>query len=574
MGAVTSRRLILALALTNAALYSCLLPLWEGFDEPFHYGYIEAISAWGEIPVFDKTPLSTEIRESFSLVPLSRLLSRVFADGISFEQWRVLTPEEKKQRRQKLIALSSEARSQRSKVPNYEAQQTPLAYVLLAPFDLLLFHASLPTRILLLRLIAAASSTILLYLATCKLVEILGLDIGFRLALFACVYESQMLWASIAHVGNDFLAIPLTLAFVTWLAVVIKCGRSKDLLILAALFGAGLLAKAYFLTFGLLFAAIIIREAIRRVIPKKIVALSLALPFFIAGPWYLRNLVIYGSVSGTQQNLAGIGPLQAAAALPHIHWLTSAADFTRWSLWTGNWSFLAFSKGTLNVEAILLLTPCLLYLLWYRKVSEAELWILAGCACFLFGLIYQTCVTWVHTKGASTAPEPWYAQGILPCIWALCFRALQGSAKGADTCRQAAEERPRPLGGAPETAPVLRAFLNSGFFGRVWAALLCLISAWIAAVTYGAKLPLYYAGGFTRATLSNVLRWWTTNPSQQLRFVILGPVPLLYSLLLLFSVLLTAVTAMAVVTLFDASQRPSKHATSAAPDPRPVVTAD
>ena len=32
--------LLIAYGAANALLYATLLPLWEGFDEPFHYSYV------------------------------------------------------------------------------------------------------------------------------------------------------------------------------------------------------------------------------------------------------------------------------------------------------------------------------------------------------------------------------------------------------------------------------------------------------------------------------------------------------------------------------------------------------
>jgi hypothetical protein len=64
--------LVLAFALVNATLYSCFLPLWEGFDEPFHYGYVQSLSADGRFPVFGRATVSVEIDQSFNDVPLPR----------------------------------------------------------------------------------------------------------------------------------------------------------------------------------------------------------------------------------------------------------------------------------------------------------------------------------------------------------------------------------------------------------------------------------------------------------------------------------------------------------------------
>jgi len=35
---------LLAYGLLNATLYTGLLPLWEGFDEPFHFAYVQQLA--------------------------------------------------------------------------------------------------------------------------------------------------------------------------------------------------------------------------------------------------------------------------------------------------------------------------------------------------------------------------------------------------------------------------------------------------------------------------------------------------------------------------------------------------
>ncbi|MBV9613628.1 MAG: hypothetical protein JO091_14230, partial [Acidobacteriaceae bacterium] len=235
----------------------------------------------------------------------------------------------------------------------------------------------------------------------------------------------------------------------------------------------------------------------------------------IAMPWYVHNLFLYDSFSATQQSVAGVGLRQAVSALTRINWLASAAEFALWSLWTGNWSFTAFSRNTLNFELLLLLAALATYVAQFRRMPQAELWVLAACGCFLLGLIYQTCVTWVHTHGVSTHPEPWYGQGVIACLWVLCAMGL-------------------------ETANVA---------GRIVAIALCLVSAWIAELTYVAKLLPYYGGMHARSTWHTVWNWWQANPEHALQAIVLAPVPMVYALLGAFSIMLAAVTALAVYRL-------------------------
>jgi hypothetical protein len=212
-----SNKVILALALLDAALYCCVLPLWEGFDEPFHYAYVESIAHSHTIPVVNRTAISLEIRESLNTVPLSRLLSRAISGSLSFEEWSKLTEAQKLVRHNKLQSLSRVLAVRPDTIANYEAQQAPLAYLIYIPFDWILSGLSLPSRILFLRLLGTIAATALMFFVVTQLNAAIALTGVFRIASLAVIFEGQMLWASIAHVSNDLLAVPLTLWFLTLL---------------------------------------------------------------------------------------------------------------------------------------------------------------------------------------------------------------------------------------------------------------------------------------------------------------------------------------------------------------------
>lgn len=369
-----------------------------------------------------------------------------------------------------------------------------------------------------LRLIAAVLSALLLYLGLNKLCALLAVPDMFALAAMSCIFGSQMLRATVAHIANDYLAVPLTTLFLVWLMKFAEGKGRRDLLILALLWGAGLLTKAYFLAFAPVFVACIF-------VHKQL--LSLAVPVIIAGPWYLHNLLLYGSFTGTQQAVAGIGFMQALAAVPRIPWASSTLAFLHWSVWTGNWSFLSFSKMTVNVELILLGVALLLYLRRFREFSAAEWWALAACACFVAGLVYQTWVTYVHTHGASLFAEPWYWQGVVCFLWVLAFRGVA----------------------------------QSGMAGRALALMLILLCAWIAAITYVAKLFPLYGGAFQRATWGRVWAWWTSHPAQDLSGVALAPPYVLYALLTLLQLILAAQIALIAAALIASSSPPRSRST-------------
>ena len=115
-------------------LYSIVLPVWAGFDEPFHYGYVQTLSTDASIPRLGTTTISQEIRESLRWTPISRLLHDAMPGSTSLETWAQLSEGERQGRLAKLGALRWELGQRASEIKNYEAQQAPLAYALLGRF--------------------------------------------------------------------------------------------------------------------------------------------------------------------------------------------------------------------------------------------------------------------------------------------------------------------------------------------------------------------------------------------------------------------------------------------------------
>jgi hypothetical protein len=510
--ATSSSRWLILFACLQAVLYCSVLPLFEGFDEPFHFAYVESLVRRHQFPVTRETPVSQEIEDAMRDTPVSRLLSQALPGAISFEQWTRTSESDRSARLDRLRRIPQSARNVQGSTLSYEAQQAPLAYLLLAPIDAALGPLRLPGRVLVLRLLGALVSAIFIVWGLDLLGRELAISSSFRFAGIAFALQTQMLWASVAHVGNDQLAITLTIWFLLRLVITVKRPSEANCFFLAALLAAGLLAKAYFLAFVPLVAALLVWLVLKRRIAWGPAFASLALAGLVAGPWYLRNVLLYNSISGTQQGAAGIGAGKALAALTHINWIASSAVFARWSLWTGNWSFTAFSHGVLNFELIVLAAAFLSAVALRRPWHAADGWLLAAALLFAASLIYQTGVTWVESHGASTHPEPWYAQGILACFLMFCFGGLE----------------------------------RSGRTGRAAAVLLAFIAAWISLLTYAAKLLPYYGGGVTRSNLRALWRWWTAHPSQDLDLVLPVPPALVYVLLVCFA---AAVIAVSVRTL-------------------------
>jgi hypothetical protein len=181
---------LLLYGVLHAVLYSSLLPLWEGFDEAFHYGYVQELAVHSRFPVNNR--------------------------------------------------------------------------------------------------------------ATWTLGGKLDLPSGYRQAAVLLVLSTQMVYAAAAHVANDWLSIPL--APLLFLAALRFDERrdTRSASLLAITLSAGLLAKAYFLAFApFTFGLVAWRN-------RRSLAVFAAIAGLCAGPWYLRNWMLYGNIRGLQPSVASI----------------------------------------------------------------------------------------------------------------------------------------------------------------------------------------------------------------------------------------------------------------------------
>jgi hypothetical protein len=83
---VRIRRAILLFGLVNARLYSALLPLWEGFDEAFHYAYVETLWQDRQFPVLGRTLIPRDVSLSFEFAPLSHVVRQTISNGTTVPQ--------------------------------------------------------------------------------------------------------------------------------------------------------------------------------------------------------------------------------------------------------------------------------------------------------------------------------------------------------------------------------------------------------------------------------------------------------------------------------------------------------
>ncbi len=487
-----ARLLLIAYALVNAVLYSVLLPLWEGFDEPFHFAYVQQLGDGQGLPDARTARLSREVGASLLLAPASQAVKQNLPQVTSYTQYFSWPAPRRAEDRQRLRDIPTELRWQPSELLNYEAHQPPLAYTLLAAPERLLARFSLPVRVAMLRIIAAVAGSLLLLSGAEQLFRQLDVRDPYKTVALFCLLSCQMTWATIAHVGNDSLAVPIAVWALVALNILGKSPGRRAAAVAAVALATGLLTKAYFLAFvPLLVGLCVVRRRWHELAIASVIICGLA------GPWYARNLVRYGVLAGTQEARAGIDLPTVLRVAPTVDWPAVIWSSVRVSLWTGNNSFSTFSANTLNLMTV---TSLAALLLWVASRHASAEWItLSYCVLFVLALGYAAIVSHIYTHGAANGPSPWYAQVLLAPLLGL---ALLGAGRW-----------PR--------------------LGRFVAAFLVLEFGYMLVATYAVKLIPLYGGYGGRTSLVGVatlyshrLRMLATN----LNTVALAPAAVIFAL--------------------------------------------
>ncbi len=464
------RYLFLPFLLSNAILYSLALPLWEGFDEPFHYANVQQAGVCRCLPDAARATLSQEVAASLALAPGSHIVKRNLPQVRTYAEFLALPVAERSAIRDRLRSIPVSDRWIGSPTPNYEAHQAPLAYWMMAAVDVAAGEQPLWRRVLLLRVLVAISGALLLAYAASALAKELGASQTGRDVLLFCLFTTQMTWATIAHVANDWLALPLAVGAMASLLAYARLRTARAAIGTALVHGLGLLTKAYFLAFlPVLLGVCLYKSGVRRT------ALVAAIVVLTGGWWYERNLRLYGSLSAMQESRQGVTARAMRTAAGKINWTRTLYTSAHMGLWTGNNSFFSFSASTIG---LLLLVWIALLGLWASSSPRGPDWIVATYVLlFLGALAYVTVLTHVSTGGAARVPSPWYTQVIVTPLYAL---GILGA------CR-----RPRA--------------------GRVLLRLLVALSAYVLLATYVVKLIPHYAGFAGAMPVSRLMAVYTAQ---------------------------------------------------------------
>ncbi len=371
--------LLAAFSAAAALCWVALVPIWDGFDEPLHYGYIQALRTELALPTLGHTRLTPEVWSSLLRTPVSPAVKVNYPMLTTFGEARG--------------GMRASTVAQPGTPLNYEAHQAPLIYILLAPAEAVLAQTGVPIawRVRILRFCLLAVAMLLFWRISDFSVH--------RSAIFFVIVTTEMFLACCGRIANEALAIPI----LVWLFF--EAERRSRLAI--GLLVAGLLVKAYFLAF-----VPVVTWRLRQ--RWRLLLLGSVLPAL----WYARNLALYGNVSGMQEQLKPINAAELFQAAIGLPWKASLGETYRGALWMANNSLNQWSVWQVNVVIGILLTAA-----WYsiRQDKTRRNWLLAFGGSYVMALAYAAVQTFAATKGVSTAASPWYATPLWLLIVVVIF---------------------------------------------------------------------------------------------------------------------------------------------------------
>jgi len=349
-----SRRLLFVLWLcfvVRGCFYSALLPLWEGYDEPFHFAFIQYVVAHGGLPV-PTTPVSREVQQSLHLLPLSweERLHRLQPPFSTEDSYWQLSEADRNALEQQVRGIPPQWGSQPGTAPAlYEAQQAPLYYWIMAAPLRLASGRPLATRIMLIRVLGVLLASLFIPIAFAAGRRFFSADapaLG-TVAVIICMPE---LMINISRVGNESLAIVFYSLLTLLLFLAVRPGHSRWLISAGVALGLGLLTKAYFLFAIPALLSVAIYLAWRYASERKQIllntAVGLVLAALISFASYWRNRVVTGNWSGEQD-----AAVAARSSLPHllitaahVNWISGVNSVLISHTWFGGWSFLHLPK--------------------------------------------------------------------------------------------------------------------------------------------------------------------------------------------------------------------------------------
>jgi hypothetical protein len=397
--------------IAGATFFVLMMPLGEGFDELWHFAYIQRVAQLRSVPASHASHLSKEALTFLRLHPVPWAVHTNFPTLFrSYEEyWQ--DPDSERSALDEQIADLRFAGAY-PEIPNdtsaqYESHQPPLYYLLAAPvFAVCSRYFSFVHTFSAMRLFSVLlASTIvpaMFLLAQAALKDFRG-----AAGAVALLIVFPGLYPSVTRVSNDALVLPLACWCLFSLIRLLEKSTPLRLVGLQALVIAGLWTKAFFIP---IFAGVVLCL----ICAGRLRATAFVLVFSLLGmPWYIGNFVHSHTITGLPEEISlTTSTITTVQALSGINWINLCRVLRSSHIWTGNWSFLSVRVWMYQV----VFGTFVFGIIGLLRGRLRNPWaIMALGICYLVsiaGLIYYATIEFRYA-GVSVA-EGWYLAPMIP----------------------------------------------------------------------------------------------------------------------------------------------------------------
>jgi hypothetical protein len=390
-----------------------LTPLGEGFDEPWHFAYIQRVAQVWDVPMGHSDHISEEVAQFLQHHPVSWGLHSNNPALMSYEDYWRADPSLREKQDRTLRSLRFSGRyveAQDGLSGQYERHQPPLYYVISAPIFVLASHSlSLANSFLAMRLWSVLLASLLVPGAFFLAIGIFD-DKPWVKSILLLTILFPGLYPGVIRVANDALAVPLA----TWMFACIvhffETERRAFLVATTALLIAGLWTKAFFipLLIGTVLSLLIFKHFRQAMIVLLVAAI-------IGSGWYVYNYQATGSLTGLPEAVkSGSSVGSSLQTLGQLDWrnLVNVVRFSH--IWVGNWSFLNVRGWMYRLVSWLFLAGAFGCVLGWRSGMSLRALVVLGVNYLLFiaALLYYA--TQVFQNGGISVAEGWYLTLLIP----------------------------------------------------------------------------------------------------------------------------------------------------------------
>ena len=298
--------LLIILFVVQGIIFSGMYPLWDPWDEPAHFAYIQHIVEAKTLPIFEDY-LSNEMVFTFDKTPMvvTWLIDKDccnVTDDVKYyylsEYWKTFDLEEAQKNKELISSQTLESRATSEPfIANYEAGQPPLGYLVQVPVYLLFYDQDILTRVFALRIFSILVTAIAAVVAY-KTISLLFDDRFIRLGSLMFIVFNPMFTNDISRVSNEAITILLFSIFLFLMVLYLK-GKTNTLhvVLIGVVLGLGLLTKATFMPAVILVPVFIFLRYIQNnsnklrslLQPLKNLGLILGIAILSASWWYYEG---------------------------------------------------------------------------------------------------------------------------------------------------------------------------------------------------------------------------------------------------------------------------------------------